>query len=527
MLKIKKDLYVGFFIIFLFGYFLTSINSQPISIYFEGVRFNSAETVNYIDLIRSMGPIVCFIILVFGLFKLKYQKKLIVNKVYYIFLLYFLSQVLSILNFQEINFSKFYNTSINDFYWIIAGSCSIFFFIIFDNFKKEISHKCFYLFLFIIFCVGAVFIFKLIKTIYWDSLENLNLFRNYFYGHAIVGPQARFINAPVPGSGGLARIVAVFFSLSLTFYFYCKPRNLSFANNSFFKFINLIVMIICIAFILHLQSRIMIIFLVVTALFVLLNFDNLSYIKKFITISLIFFVPYLLHTIEPNIRFNYTEKIHEKKFFEFKKNEMRLVLKKILTKNYIYSLQEKKIVLNTNINLNQKITNNYFFGKKIKNLDGKEIVGAAPETPDIKHGRNVIDSSGRIYLWNKSYEMLKKNYFILGYGPQADRKYLNQNVSNLYVYAYLAGGLLGIICIVTIMISHIFLLYKVIFSLRLFKKNNESISKFSIFLIILIYTRSLTENTFGVHSIDMILLLFANHFLMSYVKKNDNKHHVF
>ena len=165
--------------------------------------------------------------------------------------------------------------------------------------------------------------------------------------------------------------------------------------------------------------------------------------------------------------------------------------------------------------------------KQRQNLDGKEIVGAAPETPDIKHGRNVIDSSGRIYLWNKSYEMLKKNYFILGYGPQADRKYLNQNVSNLYVYAFLAGGLLGIICIVTIMISHIFLLYKVIFSLRLFKKNNESISKFSIFLIILIYTRSLTENTFGVHSIDMILLLFANHFLMSYVKKNDNKHHVF
>ena len=160
-------------------------------------------------------------------------------------------------------------------------------------------------------------------------------------------------------------------------------------------------------------------------------------------------------------------------------------------------------------------------------MEGKVVIRDAPETPGKKHGRSIVDSSGRIYLWNKSYEMLKKNYFILGYGPQADRKYLNQNVSNLYVYAYLAGGLLGIICILTIMISHIFLLYKVIFSLRIFKKNNESISKFSIFLIILIYTRSLTENTFGLHSIDMILFLFANHFLMSYVKKNDKKHHVF
>ena len=336
MLKIKKNLYVGFFIIFLFGYFLTSINSQPIGIYFEGVAFEYGETVNYIDLTRSMSPIVCLRTLVFGLFKLNYKKKLIVNKFYYIFLLYFLSQALFIINFQEINFSKFYNTTINDFYWIIAGSCSIFFFIIFDNSKKEIGHKCFYLFLFIIFCFGSIFIIKLIKTIYWDSLGNPNEFRNFFYGHAIVGPQARFLNAPVPGSGGLARIIAVFFSLSLTFYFYYKPRNLSFANNSYFKLINLIVMIFCIALILHLQSRIIIIFLTVIALFVILNFDNLSYIKKFTTISLIFFVPYLFHSIEPNIRFKFTEKIYEKKVFEFKKNELRLILKKTLTEKYIY-----------------------------------------------------------------------------------------------------------------------------------------------------------------------------------------------
>ena len=72
---IKKDLYVDFFILFLFGYFLTSINSQPLNIYFEGVAFEYGETVNYIDLARSISPIVCLIILIFGLFILSYKKK--------------------------------------------------------------------------------------------------------------------------------------------------------------------------------------------------------------------------------------------------------------------------------------------------------------------------------------------------------------------------------------------------------------------------------------------------------------------
>ena len=572
---IKKDLYVDFFILFLFGYFLTSINSQPLNIYFEGVAFEYGETVNYIDLARSISPIVCLIILIFGLFILSYKKKIIINKFYYIFLLYFLSQALFTINFHEINYNKFYDTGMNDFYWLVAGFCSICFFIIFDNYKKKINHKCFYLFLFIIFCVGSLFIAKLIKTIYWDSLDSIYLFRNYFYGHSIVGPQARFINAPVPGSGGLARIVSIFFCLSLTFYFYIKPRNSWVVNNLTFKLISLIFMIFCVAIILHLQSRIMMIFLFILTLFLLFNFDNLSYMKKILSICIIFLLPYLFYIFEPSIRYNYTKNIWEKKIFEIKKNRIRVIAKRVLTQKLIYSLEEKifvntKIDLNKNFNYNQqnseKITENNIekstensiekstensiekstensiviniesniensiqnsIRKKIKNLDGEEIISAAAETPIKKHARNIADSSGRFYLWSKSYEMIKNNYFILGYGPQADRKYLNQNVSNLYIYSYLAGGLSGIICILAIMISHIFLLYKVIFSFRIFKKDKEWINKFSIFLIILIYTRSLTENTFGIHSIDMILLLFANHFLMLYAKKNDKKHHVF
>ena len=129
-------------------------------------------------------------------------------------------------------------------------------------------------------------------------------------------------------------------------------------------------------------------------------------------------------------------------------------------------------------------------------------------------------SSGRITLWKGALERYEKKK-IFGYGPQADRlllkdynKKYGNNVSNTMIYAFLSGGYFSLLSIILIyvytayMILKYFLINKIFYNK--FKVNRENIFVvasivYSVFFMI----RSLFENSFGVFSIDFLIVVLS------------------
>ena len=129
-------------------------------------------------------------------------------------------------------------------------------------------------------------------------------------------------------------------------------------------------------------------------------------------------------------------------------------------------------------------------------------------------------TSGRIALWKKALEKYEKKKFF-GYGPQGDRVILNNelktygnNVSNTIIYGLLSGGYFSLIILVSIYIYTIYLL------LNFFSKNNVILNIIelnkenllvltSIVYIIFFMVRSIFENSFGVFSIDFLILILS------------------
>ena len=68
---------------------------------------------------------------------------------------------------------------------------------------------------------------------------------------------------------------------------------------------------------------------------------------------------------------------------------------------------------------------------------------------------------------NKTIKLFLINKFI-GYGPQADRDLLNENVSSLYFYSMLCGGIISLLAIISITFILFFKSKKMIFIKKIF-----------------------------------------------------------
>ena len=100
-----------------------------------------------------------------------------------------------------------------------------------------------------------------------------------------------------------------------------------------------------------------------------------------------------------------------------------------------------------------------------------------------------------------------KNNF-QGFGPQADREMLNENVSSLYFYSMICGGIVSLILIFLISIILFFKSIKKIFIENIFKSNQMFVC-FSLLIIGFLYLRSIVEIAFGLFGIDMILFFIT------------------
>lgn len=135
-------------------------------------------------------------------------------------------------------------------------------------------------------------------------------------------------------------------------------------------------------------------------------------------------------------------------------------------------------------------------------------------------------SSGRYNLWIQAIQNYDKKT-LFGYGPQADRLLLKENlknsysdnVSNAYIYAFLCGGYFGFISFLLIVVGIFILILKKIFKENLFDQNNMYIDKISLLFLIFFLIRSIFENSFSVFGIDFIIVIVSI-FILSYRQRN-------
>jgi hypothetical protein len=156
----------------------------------------------------------------------------------------------------------------------------------------------------------------------------------------------------------------------------------------------------------------------------------------------------------------------------------------------------------------QNYNNNVFF---YESFSSNRILN----NPIVENYNDI--SSGRLNIWKKSFEIIKKEKIIFGLGPQADRKYLvknlfnkssnieepffwQNNASNAIIYSYLSAGLFGLISIITIY----YLIGKELYYFFYIKNlnNNNIYVQFSSLTLLYLTIRTIFENGYSLFSLD-------------------------
>jgi len=156
--------------------------------------------------------------------------------------------------------------------------------------------------------------------------------------------------------------------------------------------------------------------------------------------------------------------------------------------------------------------------KSVKKLLTFEFENSVTE-PENRYLKKT--DSGRFILWKKS--LSKYDYInLFGYGPQADRRFLledktseegsyGNNVSNGFIYAFICGGYLALICYLIInfkITSNIVKNISVIYKLK--ETDNIFYYKLSSIYLLFFLIRQLFENSFSLFSIDFLIVIICS-----------------
>ena len=134
-------------------------------------------------------------------------------------------------------------------------------------------------------------------------------------------------------------------------------------------------------------------------------------------------------------------------------------------------------------------------------------------TSNTPAGKVTDFSSGRVNDWN---EIIKKNEnVIFGNGVMGDRILISQSASNGILYTYASSGLVGVFLLSLISFTIIFNAIKIFF-LNSYK--NENLVNISAILIIIIFLRSILENSYTLFGIDFLIFFSSYSILLKYRK---------
>ena len=279
--------------------------------------------------------------------------------------------------------------------------------------------------------------------------------------------------------------------------------------------------IILISIILLLQSRGTI--LCFTIIFVLINifykFDNLLHRVKYF--SLIIIIPLIFFTSYSNGKIFLINAFGQK-------DEISQPKKKLKLKNIEINLREDFVTNRKDESLKNKI---YAFSNNRMNAWDFLLQIFIKNEINEEMNRKLIHQGYKIHTFQKK----NKINFLTGYGPQADRFFLqneskenaSKNVigpfgahaSNGYIYSLICSGIFGLIIFLTI---NFIVFFKI---LRLIIHNNFNFIFLnpyltsSVFTLIFLQLRFFFENSFTIYGVDLIIFLSSYLILEKYYKR--------
>ena len=182
-MKYKKkltDLKFHIFFLLLFVYFISSINA-PIFNPISSPSFKFTNIFEFINIARSISPLITFTILIFFFIYRLYKKNIFISKINYLLLFYLIIQVpfLYLIPIKNI-IPGIYNNNFQDMYWVISGICAICFFIIFENNNNELGKNCMFIFWLILCIVTCVFMGHILKLFYYDNMLHNFEFKAFY-----------------------------------------------------------------------------------------------------------------------------------------------------------------------------------------------------------------------------------------------------------------------------------------------------------------------------------------------------------
>ena len=454
-IKFNKSIINNIFLFCSFIYLVSAINNPVPNTDFSSIK-------NIIVFLRWIAPYALLPTLLIYLFII--DKNLKFEWIYFFFLIYILGLLIGYL-VKPLGFSYHINSQ-NQIYWLICNSTAFLYFYIIRD-KKDFNIFILKIFITLI----AIISIKFLTDVYiefFKEIHNRDRVINFFYNIHSMSPNRLFLEQPVPRSSGLSRMtILLFLFLYIQIYFI---KNTKYKTIIFFVITGFLALSIF-----NLQNRIAVFYIFILFFFtVIFNISDLGFKRKIIYSICIFVIPFLLHL---NIQ-QFTLKII--KFYKGPEVEKKVE---------IYDEKKKE-----QLKKEEQI--------KKKQIEDNKAINR------IKNQRLLLKSStGRKELWSRTVKLFSINKF-LGYGIQADRVVLGQNVSSLYFYSMLCGGIISIFSI--LLITSVLFLKSI--KMILFKKiftSNEIYTCFAILLIGFIYLRSIAEITFGIFGIDMILFFLS------------------
>ena len=403
-----------------------------------------------------------FIFLVLFYLNLKYWEKIkSVNLFFYLFLLYNIIQIISLILSENSNLNLIYNISSINLLLILN--------LIFYKETKEIN-KIFFFFIIIVFIIYGWF--------YLEKIYRLIFENKIFYGHydkSLLLPS--IISPRTSGIGRMALILLIF---SLIYFNFNTIKQRLFLS------------IFIVPGIFMTQSRLIVgiylLFLCVISLSKFFNYKNLQLNNlKFIFIYLLI-IPLLFSFSISQLKQSNIEHIKEAIAESFKEKE--------LEKKQHY---QDRIMIIADLQFNSShYHSNYSTYKIVRKIDPKSF------------------TSFRLRDWNNLIIRTKDNLFI-GNGTQSDRFLINQSASNAALYFFSSSGLIGF---------SLFLLLWVYIILNILRKKNylkndlneNNTFTFSIFLVFVLFLRSIFESSYAVFGIDQILFVISS-YVICYEKR--------
>ena len=483
---------LNFIVTLLFIGMWLSIGSDPADFLF--IFFNEKSVFknifemswsDFINLSRSLFPLICLIICLFIIINFKIHRKHY-NYVYILLSIQFIQLITTILsNGSIVSEFEILIDHIGRYHWIISSLSTILIFMIaskLENFGKE---KLFYISIVFLSFIVIFFSYRIIVDFF--NFE-INFSNAPVYNLDVWRASAFFFNHEIPRITGLSRSILVL--LIILMFIQLK-------SEKYFKITKNLLIIFLGSLIFLFQSKFAVILLIILHAFYFFNYKNK--LEGFTKIIILILLQIILFLSISNYKFYFIDHKYKNNY-----NIIKNFTKEERSKFQLDKDSSIRESANNILDKNEKEKN--FAEKHLRKINNIDFLNL----DFLDH----ILLSGRVSLWLDSIDFIKERP-ILGYGSMSDRIIVNQKrlitkknhilnpISNAFLYSLLSGGIFCLILLILFFIT----IRKKYLNIFNFSSLNKYQHKIGILILLVISMRVLVENSFMLFGIDFILLL--------------------